>query len=237
MGNPLYITIQNYIKEKIASKQWEAGAMLPTEKEFSKMFGVSRITVTTALRELVKDGIIYRIQGKGTFVAPTSPVVDQTVSKDQYEAVESMQVPGEHRCLSISRCHPSPHVAKLLNIQEKQVIIAIDRVKYVEGKPSFVERFFLPASYYLEATDEQLGALHMSELAKVCEIPLGKNIVSTEAIMADAELVDLLQLDDQQPILHTTLEIFNQQNEAVAYIEVFNTDKQKQIFVGGDIGL
>lgn len=237
MSTPLYKTIQNHIKEKIASGQWEPGFLLPTEKELSNQFGVSRITVTTALRELVKDGIIYRIQGKGTFVAKVEQNTASVSEDSCYKSVASMQLPGEHRCLSLKRRHPSFQESKLLNMSEKQVIIAMERTKLIEGKLSYIERFYLPAQYYLTATDDQLGALHMSELAKVCELHLGKNIVSSEAIMGDQELRNLLQLGPDQPVLHTTLEIFNVQDELVAYIEVFNSTKQKQVFTGGSVGL
>lgn len=43
---------------------------LPTEEQFAKMLGVSRITIRTALNELASEGIILRRQGKGTFINP-----------------------------------------------------------------------------------------------------------------------------------------------------------------------
>lgn len=67
MGVPLYLRIQQYVREKISSGEWPADQLIPSEAELSRQFGCSRITVTNALRELAKEGLIYRIQGKGTF--------------------------------------------------------------------------------------------------------------------------------------------------------------------------
>ncbi|HLU23837.1 MAG TPA: GntR family transcriptional regulator [Bacillaceae bacterium] len=65
---PLYLQIHEYFKELISTNQLAAHEKIPTEKEIMQQFNVSRITVTNALAELVKEGLIYRIPGKGSFV-------------------------------------------------------------------------------------------------------------------------------------------------------------------------
>lgn len=65
---PLYAKIRAYIKNKIDSGQLRPGDKVPTEAELMEHFQVSRVTITTSLKQLVEDGLIYRIAGKGTFV-------------------------------------------------------------------------------------------------------------------------------------------------------------------------
>lgn len=65
---PKYVKIQDYILNEIRDGRLKTGDQIPSEAEFSRMFKVSRITVTTALKELTTRGILSRIQGKGTFV-------------------------------------------------------------------------------------------------------------------------------------------------------------------------
>ncbi|MCJ8007482.1 GntR family transcriptional regulator [Lederbergia wuyishanensis] len=65
---PLYLQIQDYFKNQISSNQLAPHEQIPTEKEIMEKFNVSRITVTNALAELVNEGLIYRIPGKGSFV-------------------------------------------------------------------------------------------------------------------------------------------------------------------------
>ncbi|MDO3413368.1 GntR family transcriptional regulator [Saccharibacillus sp. CPCC 101409] len=65
---PLYIQIQNHFKDRIVSRELVEDDKIPTEKELMDEFGVSRITVVNALVELAKDGWIYRIPGRGTYV-------------------------------------------------------------------------------------------------------------------------------------------------------------------------
>lgn len=65
---PLYIKIQNHFKDLIISRELVEDDKIPTEKDLMDEFDVSRITVVNALAELAKDGWIYRIPGRGSFV-------------------------------------------------------------------------------------------------------------------------------------------------------------------------
>lgn len=66
---PKYSMVENYIKEYIYNKNLEKGDLLPSENKIAKKLNIHPNTVKTGLNNLVKDGIIYREQGKGTFVA------------------------------------------------------------------------------------------------------------------------------------------------------------------------
>lgn len=68
---PLYQSIINALKAKIVSGELKAGDKLPTEAEISKQYNVSRITSKRALSELENANLIYRVQGKGSFVNST----------------------------------------------------------------------------------------------------------------------------------------------------------------------
>ncbi|NPV54174.1 MAG: GntR family transcriptional regulator [Firmicutes bacterium] len=60
--------IKAYIEREIASGRFEPGKRIPSEAELARQFGVSRITTRQALAELAAEGLLYRAQGKGTFV-------------------------------------------------------------------------------------------------------------------------------------------------------------------------
>lgn len=65
---PLYVQIKMDLQKKINDGIYKCHEQLPSEVELAKQFGVSRITSKNALLELVKEGIAYRIPGKGTFI-------------------------------------------------------------------------------------------------------------------------------------------------------------------------
>lgn len=67
---PAYEQIKRYVIDRIANGTWKSGDTIPSETELVKEFGVARMTVSRALRELTADGVLTRVQGSGTFVAP-----------------------------------------------------------------------------------------------------------------------------------------------------------------------
>lgn len=66
---PMYTQIRDYILDNIKQQVWKPDDRLPSENELAKQFKVSRITVKNALSELTESGLIYRVQGKGSFVS------------------------------------------------------------------------------------------------------------------------------------------------------------------------
>ncbi len=73
---PMYEQIKEEVKNKIKNGEFPAGKPLPTQIELANMFDTSEITSRRALSELVNEGLIYRIRGKGTFVKESSEKVE-----------------------------------------------------------------------------------------------------------------------------------------------------------------
>jgi len=67
---PAYEQIKRYVLEQIESGALGPGDVVPSETELVKEFGVARMTVSRALRELMAEGVLNRVRGSGTYVAP-----------------------------------------------------------------------------------------------------------------------------------------------------------------------
>jgi DNA-binding LacI/PurR family transcriptional regulator len=78
-SKPLYRQLQNIIKEQIESQEKKPGDNIPSEKELCNIYGISQITARKAIFELVNDGALYRVPGKGTFVAEAKPGIKTSV--------------------------------------------------------------------------------------------------------------------------------------------------------------
>jgi GntR family transcriptional regulator, histidine utilization repressor len=69
-STPIFQRIKDYLLGEIAAGRWKEGDLVPSEQALVRQFGVSRMTVNRAVRELTAEQVLTRRQGSGTFVAP-----------------------------------------------------------------------------------------------------------------------------------------------------------------------
>ncbi len=84
---PQYLKVKNHLREGISAGRWVPGDLLPSEAELTQSFSVSRMTVNRALRELLQEGMIERVQGVGTFVAQLHKISSSLTVRDVHEEI------------------------------------------------------------------------------------------------------------------------------------------------------
>jgi GntR family transcriptional regulator, histidine utilization repressor len=91
IGVPMsaYQAVKSFLKNGLAQGRWVPGTLMPSESELVRQFGLSRMTVNRALRELQAEGMIERLQGVGTFAAQLSRVASQLTIRDIHEEIEA----------------------------------------------------------------------------------------------------------------------------------------------------
>jgi len=82
-----YARVKQHLKAGLAAGRWAPGALMPSEAELVAEFGVSRMTVNRALRELQGEGLVQRTQGVGTFAAPLHKVSSTLTIRDLHEEI------------------------------------------------------------------------------------------------------------------------------------------------------
>jgi GntR family histidine utilization transcriptional repressor len=120
---PPYARVKQFLKNGLASGRWPPGALMPSEAELVAMFGVSRMTVNRAIRELQAEGLVERSQGVGTFAAPLHRVASTLTIRDLHEEIESR---GQHHSAQV-------HVAR----EERAPAALAERLKLKAGARVF----------------------------------------------------------------------------------------------------
>ncbi|WP_169081345.1 substrate-binding domain-containing protein [Paenibacillus sp. PL91] len=110
---PKYQQVKDYVLLQIENKELGEDGRIPSESEFSKLLDVSSITVRKALTELVNEGVIYRVRGKGSFVSnrastpadkPSHYVTLIISGKDMYDSSYMQIIKGIQSFLSQQDC-------------------------------------------------------------------------------------------------------------------------------------
>jgi GntR family transcriptional regulator len=141
----------------------EPGSELPSERTLAERFGLARMTVRTEVDRLVTEGLVYRLHGRGTFVA--EPRVAQAVLFSSFS--EDMRARGMTPG-SIVRSREvieaGPFLARTLEIAPGAPVAEIERVRTAEGAPMALERVYLPAERFPDVAEADLEHGSLFEL-------------------------------------------------------------------------
>lgn len=149
-----YARVKQHLKHGLASGRWPPGALMPSEAELVAAFGVSRMTVNRALRELQAEGLVDRAQGVGTFAAPLHKVSSQLTINDLHDEIVAR---GHQHHAVVHQQHALPASAALaaqLGVAAGSAVFHTLIVHFENGAPLQCEdRYVNPACApaYLQA--------------------------------------------------------------------------------------
>ena len=177
------------------------GTPVPPERTLAEEFDTSRTTVRQALAELVVEGRLERIQGKGTFVA--KPKVAQSLQLTSY--TEDMRAHGLHpqtRILEIGYMAADEDLAARLGIRSGARTLRIHRLRLADGEPMSVDTSHLPARRFpgLRKQLNRHSSLYET-LASAYGVKLTEAEETIETVLADPHNADLLAVDVGLPLL------------------------------------
>jgi GntR family transcriptional regulator len=140
---PLYDLIEQNLRELILRGQIMLGETVPSEWELADLYGVSRLTVRTALDNLTRQGWLLRRHGVGTFVA--HPNVTE-ISPSKLSFTEQMRAIGRKpssRLISLHVVEADAEVANMLKLEQGESVVEIVRVRLADGEPILLETSYL----------------------------------------------------------------------------------------------
>jgi GntR family transcriptional regulator len=144
---PLWLQVRNSVFASIQEGNLPQDAKLPSESELCARFGVSRIVVREAMAQLVAARIVYRLQGKGAFVARREePQTFVGVNRGFSEELLDQNHVVTYRILRQCVAQPSEHIRGLLQLDQNEPVICLDRVLLVDGIPRIMVETSIPQS-------------------------------------------------------------------------------------------
>jgi len=141
--DPLYIQIEREILGEINQGQLQSGDRLPSETEIAQKYAVSRITARRVLEDLVKQGVAYPQQGRGTFVAmPRIREISGFLSYSQDMLARGLR--PSSRVLCFNEIEPDETLQKRLQRKPGEKVFCLQRVRLANDKPMVLETAYLP---------------------------------------------------------------------------------------------
>ena len=215
---PRYFQLKEILRERIRLGEWKPGDLIPSERELSEKYGISRMTARQAVTDLVNEGLFYREQGKGTFVSQrkiTQQLINLTGFTEDIRA--RGQRPGT-KVLSASMHPADESTAEKLRIAPGTLIFRLQRLRLANDEPLAIELSqisFRDCERLLE-DDLENNSLYRTLETKY-GIPLMEADQELEAGLAGSEEAHLLKIAVGNPVLFTRRVTYTERNQPIEY--------------------
>lgn len=216
---PLYYQIRTKLLEAIENGQLKPGDRVPSERELTEAYGVSRMTARQAVAELETLGYLQRVQGKGTFVS--SPKLDQPLAglTSFSEEMRRRGLEPGALVLSAEQVPAGRRVGQVLGRGETAPVFRLERLRLADGQPMAVETAYVPVELCPDMLSRHFE--HQS-LYKILREQYGIGLVQAtqrlEAVAADAYEADLLGVHVGTPLLMLERISRNEAGEPVEFV-------------------
>ena len=179
------------------------GQAIPSERQLTREFGVSRLTVRAAIDELVRDGYLDRRHGSGTYV--TEPKIAQplTLTSFSEEMRRRGMVPGS-RTLELTITSAGARLARRLQVSPEEPLVRVKRLRLADSEPMAMEVLHIPEALVPGLTKADLENRSFYELlAERYEIVIGSGTLTIEPTVTNEEESEVLGVP-----LHTPAFLF-----------------------------
>ncbi|TWT13317.1 GntR family transcriptional regulator [Planomicrobium sp. CPCC 101079] len=192
---PIYAQIEEQLKNQISEGKFPPGAAIPSERELTETFGVSRMTVRQSITNLVNEGLLYREKGRGTFVA--APKVEQPLSgmTSFTEDMLSRGMAPSNQLVKFEKRQPDKGIAEQLQIMESDEVYFVERIRYADNIPMAIERTYLPVKLFPELREEALKESLYKYVEQTAQLKIAGAVQRMEASLAKKEEAELLHVE------------------------------------------
>lgn len=224
--SPLYIQIQNSLKEMIEGSEYAPGDQIPSERELVDRLRVSRMTVRRAIESLIDEGLLERRSTSGTYVR--EPQVIRDISPNTIQSL-TRQIQGKggqagSRLLLFEKQIATKKISKYLNLRLGENVYCIRRLRLTSELPFCIETSYLPVAQFPNLTKDKLSsdASLYQLLAATYLVRASRSLDRLDLSYATAEEAQLLDLRINDPVIFLRSVIFDEQEVPFEYVKSIN---------------
>jgi GntR family transcriptional regulator len=159
---PQYLKIYRDLRRRIDEGELAPGDRLPPQRDLSRQFNVTLMTLRQAIQLLESDGLVSTRQGRGTYISPKLVSYDVRALRSLAQEMFAQGRPLTTRVLSRRTVEARPHAAELLEVEPGERLLELERLRLIDGKPVVYQRSHLPLwlAADLAALDLEDGSLY-----------------------------------------------------------------------------
>jgi len=201
MKVPVYIQIHNEIRKEIESGKWAVGERIPSERQLSQDFDVSRMTLRQAIQTLVDEGILQRQVGSGTYVSSSKVQEKMSGTTSFTEITESQGKQPSSKTVSYHVADPSISEIEKLKLHDGDQVLRMERIRYADKQPICFEVATIPIGIVDSLNKKDITSSLYKALEDKAGLKLGDATQTVSAILASEKIANFLNVKRGSAIL------------------------------------
>jgi GntR family transcriptional regulator len=227
---PLHAQLVKQLMEKIQTKELKPGDKLPSERELAEELNVSRITARMAVMELMENGLLYREQGRGTFIAHSKRRSIQGFTSFTEDMLSRGLQPSTR--VLVQEVVLQEEMQKALKLRSDEKVVHIHRLRLADGQPVALQTSYLPYKICPGIENEDLSGSLYQILQKKYYIRPGWTEPEVDALPATAEEAQWLNLKPKEPVLVVRAQTFTDSFDIVEIVKTVYRGKSLGLYLG-----
>ncbi len=227
-NKPMYRQIADTLRLQVQSGELKPGDALPTESALQAQFGVSRVTVRQALKQLTAEAIIESIQGSGSYVKAERVNYDIYQLTSFYEKLADREVETHSEVQVFEVISADDTLAERLALKAGDKAWHVKRVRFIKQKAVTLEETWMPLALFPDLTWEVMENSKYQFIEQVKKMVIDRSEQEIVPVMPGAEVIAALAVDPAQPVLEKISRGFLQDGRVFEYSRnTFRSDDYK----------
>ncbi|RLL41116.1 GntR family transcriptional regulator [Oceanobacillus piezotolerans] len=226
---PIYYQLEEEIRTLI-KQELNPGDLLPSEREYAEKYDISRMTVRQAINNLVKEGLIYRQKGRGTFIAEKKFEQDLSGLSSFSEDMRNRGLTPSNKLLSFQIMADNPRAASILKVEPNDELYVIKRLRLANEEPIALETIFTPKKLVGELSLDHFNVSFYDYIENTLNLSIAYGEQTIEAALAKTEEARELNIPRGKPVLvmERTSYLKDEQQTPIEYVNsIYRSDKYK----------
>jgi len=230
---PKYHQLANILRQQIDNGDFHPHDAIPSERLLEQHYKLSRPTIRQAIDLLSRQGYLYRVHGKGTFVSPPKLQKGMLELTSFSEDMRNRGLEPGQKILEFGYVKPSSKIRQQLEItDDAKKVLRIKRLRYGDGEPMGLQDSFLTLGSSQVITQKEIeerGSIYVILQEKFGIFPTEAD-ETLEVTLSTSEEAELLKVTEGSPLLLNERTLWSQDRKAIEFVRIlYRGDRYKYL--------
>lgn len=191
---PAHIQLREIIRQKIEEGEYKTGEAIPSERKMTELYGVNRMIVKSAINSLAKEGLLYKMHGKGTFVIRNKAISNLEKLTGLGASLKGIGIQPSSKLILKESFDDNKYINSKLNIDPGKEVYRLLRLRLGNNEPLALEDTYLPMELFPDINSINFEEISLYEYMETKNIKIDNSYQTLTLAKANEKEAKLLHI-------------------------------------------